>query len=51
MSIVCLEMVVISVRELIVLGAHGLRVLAGLSPLCGGRPNLLPINMYYCHLS
>jgi hypothetical protein len=27
-------------RELIVLGAHKLRVLGGLGPLCGGRSNL-----------
>jgi hypothetical protein len=27
-----------SVRELIVLGAHGLSVLGGLGPLCGGGP-------------
>jgi hypothetical protein len=39
------------VRELIVLGAHGLRVLDRLGPLCVGRHNLLPINMYSYHLT
>jgi hypothetical protein len=38
------------VREQIVLGAHDLHVLRGLCPLCGGRSNLLPINMYPCSL-
>jgi hypothetical protein len=36
------------VRELVVLGAHELLIELGrLGPLCGGRPSLLPINMYY----
>jgi hypothetical protein len=40
-----------NVRELIVLRAHGLHVLDGLGPMCGEMPNLLPRNMYSCHLS
>jgi hypothetical protein len=41
----------IRAQELIVLEAHGLHVLGGLGPLCGERPNLLPINMYTCSLN
>jgi hypothetical protein len=32
----CEAYLVYSVREMFVLGAHGLRVLDGLAPLCGG---------------
>jgi hypothetical protein len=39
------------VRELIVIGAHGLCVLGRLDPLCGERPIFLPINMYSCSLT
>jgi hypothetical protein len=34
-------------REFLVLEAMGC-MLGGLGPLCGRRPNLLPINMYTC---
>jgi hypothetical protein len=49
--LIYLVFVLVIVKELIVLGTHGLHVLGELGPFCVGRLNLLSINMYTCSLN
>jgi hypothetical protein len=49
--LIYLVFVLVIVKELILLGTHGLHVLGELGPFCVGRLNLLSINMYTCSLN